>query len=130
MLLIIVTHYGRLGDGQYEYWDEIFYDGAAFRRTYHSNADFDYCRIFSQFQQCWSCEHYNRENGDCLAVPEEVTIEEINAIAADLDTLPEVLIEMIKASEKFVVDGTGHEYSPCPNRGGCKICYPCYCCEG
>lgn len=50
--------------------------------SYFTSADFDYCPKRGQFQQCWNCWNYDREEGECTEQYQTVHLKELKSAIA------------------------------------------------
>jgi len=48
--------------------------------THETSADFEYCKIFGDFQNCKDCFYYDKDNDNCTASPTIVSDDEMIAI--------------------------------------------------
>ncbi|RLF37926.1 MAG: hypothetical protein DRN03_01130 [Thermoplasmata archaeon] len=62
---------------------------------YSTSSEFNYCRVFGEFRDCWDCEYFDIETGECRAKPETVTTQEVinKVIRALSDDFSEIDID-------------------------------------
>lgn len=101
-------------------------DDGNFAVIFTTTAEFSYCSIFGQFQDCWNCPDYDREKETCTLDYQECSpFEVLESFINDLEGRNQV--RWIVNNEEVVIDCEEHQ------PGWCSLCQTevtegCYLC--